>query len=190
MSGGGPAAAFLQGGGAVPASMAAANIAAAAAAGLFGAAGMQHGLGSMGGFESGQNAVSAENLLQQQQSASGSEGVDGGTASAGVSGSGLAGLTGMVSGFTSSEAVYGTDGLDVPGTAQVSRASWDLVDCNAMHLPADIQRSRDVCGCHLCCMLYAGELHCLLLTLLLSAAASAAAAAGGCAQRALHVVQC
>jgi hypothetical protein len=102
--------------------------AAAAAAGLFGSAGnfnmapagmggfagMQHGLGSMGGFESGQNALSAEGLLQQ----SGSEGAGGG-ASAGVSGSGFAGLTGMVSSLTSNEAVYGTDGLDVPGTAQV-----------------------------------------------------------------------
>jgi hypothetical protein len=118
--GGASPASFLQAGGA--------NLANMAAAGLFGGpagnplAGMQHGLGSMGGFEqtlSGQNALSAEGmLLQQQQSMSGSEGAGGG-ASAGVSGSGFAGMPGMVSGLTSSEAVYGTDGLDVPGTAQV-----------------------------------------------------------------------
>ncbi|WIA42620.1 hypothetical protein OEZ86_008593 [Tetradesmus obliquus] len=130
-----PPGAFLQAGGATPASQLAGDMAGmAAAAGLWGQAaglaGMQHELGSMGGFESGQNAVSAENLLQQQQSASGSEGV-GGAASAGVSGSGFAGLPGMVSGFTSSDAVYGIDGLDVPGTAQVAVHNVPFKWCNA-----------------------------------------------------------
>jgi hypothetical protein len=122
--------AFLQAGAAPASNMAA--MAAAAAAGLFGGvpAGMQHGLGSLGGFEqtlSGQHALtSAEGLLQQQQSLSGSEGVGGG-ASAGVSGSGFAGLPGIVSGLTSSEAVYGTDGMDVPGTAQVRLLALGLL---------------------------------------------------------------
>ncbi|KAF6262589.1 hypothetical protein COO60DRAFT_598684 [Scenedesmus sp. NREL 46B-D3] len=140
-----PAAAFLQAGGAAPAgNTMAANMvnmaAAAAAAGLLGPAGnlaagpgafagLQHGLCSMG-FENGQSAVSAENLLQQQQSASGSEGVSGGT-SAGVSGSSYAGMPGLVSGLTSSEAVYGTDGLDAPGTAQVAVHNVPFKWCNA-----------------------------------------------------------
>jgi hypothetical protein len=140
-------ASFLQAGGGNMA-----NMAAAAAAGLFGGpagnplAGMQHGLGSMGGFDqnlSGQNALSAENmLLQQQQSVSGSEGAGGG-ASAGVSGSGFAGLPGMVSGLTSSEAVYGTDGLDVPGSAQVRMICWLYLWCQ--HYDHGLQGG---CGCH------------------------------------------
>lgn len=82
---------------------------AAAAGGPLGT--IQHSMSSMGGFDSSQHS-SAANNVQQSGSAISDVG-------AGVSGSGF-GL--MPGGLNSPEAIYGTDGLDVPGTAQVGAA--------------------------------------------------------------------
>lgn len=78
--------------------------------------------GSAGGLESGQS--SAGNNVQSSagnnvQSMAGSEGFMGGGTGAGLSGLGSGANAMSAGGLTSPEAVYGTDGLDVPGTAQV-----------------------------------------------------------------------
>lgn len=81
------------------------------------------------GIESSQS--SAANNLQ-----SGSEGAAGGLSGSGFAGLGPAAGAALAS-LTSPEAVYGTDGLDVPGTAQVGSGCLSnsiskvmILDCN------------------------------------------------------------